>query len=27
MCANELISEPTPYGLHASMYLVVLRQS
>lgn len=20
--ANELISEPTPYGLHASMYLV-----
>jgi acyl-CoA oxidase len=27
MCANELISEPTPYGLHASMYLVGLRQS
>ena len=21
-CANELISEPTPYALHASMYLV-----
>ncbi len=21
-CANELMSEPTPYGLHASMYLV-----
>lgn len=27
MCANELISEPTPYGLHASMYLVCWRQS
>jgi acyl-CoA oxidase len=24
MVANELISEPTPYGLHASMYLVCL---
>jgi acyl-CoA oxidase len=24
-CANELISEPTPYGLHASMYLVWLK--
>ncbi|THV54191.1 hypothetical protein BGAL_0032g00190 [Botrytis galanthina] len=23
--ANELISEPTPYGLHASMYLTTLR--
>ncbi|ERF70604.1 hypothetical protein EPUS_02470 [Endocarpon pusillum Z07020] len=23
--ANELISEPTPYGLHASMFLVTLR--
>ena len=22
MCANELVSEPGPYGLHASMYLV-----
>lgn len=25
-CANELISEPTPYGLHASMFLVTLRE-
>lgn len=24
--ANELISEPTPYGLHASMFLVTLRE-
>lgn len=24
MVANELISEPGPYGLHASMYLVIL---
>ncbi|MCJ1308408.1 fatty-acyl coenzyme A oxidase [Agyrium rufum] len=23
--ANELISEPTPYGLHASMFLITLR--
>jgi acyl-CoA oxidase len=22
MCANELVSEPGPYGLHATMYLV-----
>ncbi|KIV78639.1 hypothetical protein PV11_06272 [Exophiala sideris] len=26
MAANELISEPTPYGLHASMFLVTLRE-
>jgi len=26
MCANELISEPTPYGLHASMYLVCMNE-
>lgn len=25
-CANELLSEPTPYGLHASMFLVTLRE-
>jgi acyl-CoA oxidase len=25
MCANDLVSEPGPYGLHASMYLVCLR--
>lgn len=24
--ANELISEPTPYGLHATMFLVTLRE-
>lgn len=24
--ANELISEPTPYGLHASMFLITLRE-
>lgn len=24
--ANELIAEPTPYGLHASMFLVTLRE-
>ncbi|RVX73199.1 hypothetical protein B0A52_02326 [Exophiala mesophila] len=24
--ANDLISEPTPYGLHASMFLVTLRE-
>ncbi|KAK5455036.1 hypothetical protein LTS15_005756 [Exophiala xenobiotica] len=24
--ANELVSEPTPYGLHASMFLVTLRE-
>lgn len=24
--ANELISEPTPYGLHASMFLVTLKE-
>ncbi|PIG87868.1 fatty-acyl coenzyme A oxidase (Pox1) [Aspergillus arachidicola] len=24
--ANELLSEPTPYGLHASMFLVTLRE-
>jgi acyl-CoA oxidase len=27
MTANELISEPGPYGLHASMYLVSLNPS
>jgi acyl-CoA oxidase len=27
MCANELVSEPGPYGLHASMYLVCLNNS
>lgn len=26
VCANELVSEPGPYGLHASMYLVCLAQ-
>ncbi|KAI1248483.1 hypothetical protein MGN70_009682 [Eutypa lata] len=26
MCANELLSEPTPYGLHATMFLVTLRE-
>ncbi|RYO79773.1 hypothetical protein DL766_001065 [Monosporascus sp. MC13-8B] len=26
MCANDLLSEPTPYGLHASMFLVTLRE-
>jgi len=25
VCANELVSEPGPYGLHASMYLTTLR--
>ena len=25
MTANELISEPGPYGLHASMFLITLR--
>jgi len=25
-CANDLITEPTPYGLHASMFLVTLRE-
>ncbi|KAI0004822.1 fatty-acyl coenzyme A oxidase [Xylariaceae sp. FL0662B] len=25
-CANDLLSEPTPYGLHASMFLVTLRE-
>lgn len=25
-CANELLSEPTPYGLHSSMFLVTLRE-
>ena len=24
--ANELVSEPTPYGLHATMFLVTLRE-
>ncbi|OJJ78805.1 uncharacterized protein ASPGLDRAFT_53313 [Aspergillus glaucus CBS 516.65] len=24
--ANELIGEPTPYGLHATMFLVTLRE-
>lgn len=27
MMANELISEPGPYGLHATMYLVCRRKS
>ncbi|ORY65119.1 acyl-CoA oxidase [Pseudomassariella vexata] len=26
MCANELLSEATPYGLHYSMFLVTLRE-
>ncbi|KAI4593413.1 fatty-acyl coenzyme A oxidase [Pestalotiopsis sp. 9143b] len=25
-CANDLLSEPTPYGLHATMFLVTLRE-
>ncbi|KAH8892814.1 acyl-CoA oxidase [Thozetella sp. PMI_491] len=26
LAANELIAEPTPYGLHASMFLITLRE-